>query len=191
MPVATYTEAATRILDVAEDLAQASGYNGFSFADVAARLAVTKASLHYHFPSKADLGRALVARYRDRFEQALGAIGRQPCDPAGQLGAFLELYARVVQDERMCLCGMFAAEYATLPQPMREELRAFFDGCEGWLAGILAQGAAAHSFRLQEPPRERARLILCALEGAMVAARVHADGRRFQAVADQLRAALE
>ena len=47
---------ASRILDVAERLAQTQGYNGFSYADIAAELGITKASLHYHFASKADLG---------------------------------------------------------------------------------------------------------------------------------------
>ena len=48
---------ATRILDVAEGLVQARGFNGFSYADVASQeVGITKAALHYHFPGKADLG---------------------------------------------------------------------------------------------------------------------------------------
>ena len=71
---ASPTAAATAILDVAERLAQTRGYNGFSYADIAAQLGVTRASLHYHFPSKAELGRALVERYRGLFGAALDAI---------------------------------------------------------------------------------------------------------------------
>ena len=68
------TAAATAILDAAERLAQTLGYNGFSYADIAAQLGVTKASLHYHFPSKAELGGALIERYRVVFGAALAAI---------------------------------------------------------------------------------------------------------------------
>ena len=50
---------AERILDTAQALAQVRGYNGFSHADVSAELAITKASIHYHFPGKADLAEAL------------------------------------------------------------------------------------------------------------------------------------
>ena len=50
---------AERILDAAQALAQVRGYNGFSHADVSAELAITKASIHYHFPGKADLAEAL------------------------------------------------------------------------------------------------------------------------------------
>ena len=46
-----------RILDVAERLVQLRGFNDFSYADIARELGITTASLHYHFPSKAELGR--------------------------------------------------------------------------------------------------------------------------------------
>jgi len=49
------TDTATRMLDSAEELVQRRGFNGFSYADVAGDLGVTKASLHYHFRSKAEL----------------------------------------------------------------------------------------------------------------------------------------
>src|ERR1700689_901360 len=67
----------TRILDVAEGLVQVRGFNGFSYADIAAELAITKASLHHHFPSKAGLGEALIVRYTERFTDALAAIDAQ------------------------------------------------------------------------------------------------------------------
>ena len=52
----------SRILDVAEQLVQTRGFNGFSYADISAELGITKASLHYHFATKAEHGRTLVAR---------------------------------------------------------------------------------------------------------------------------------
>jgi TetR/AcrR family transcriptional repressor of nem operon len=119
------TAAATAILDVAEQLAQTRGYNGFSYADIAAQLGVTKASLHYHFPSKAELGRALIQRYHRLFGAALEAIaGRNP--PQEKLKQYVGLYDSVLSNERMCLCGMLAAEYATLPPPTRQFLRTAF-----------------------------------------------------------------
>ena len=54
-------DTATQILDVAERLAQVRGFNGFSYADVAGELKITKAALHYHFAGKAELGVALIA----------------------------------------------------------------------------------------------------------------------------------
>ena len=61
------SDTAARILDVAERLVQLRGFNGFSYADIAAELHITKASLHYHYAGKAELGRALIERYAERF----------------------------------------------------------------------------------------------------------------------------
>src|SRR3984893_12118806 len=105
----TDVSTADRILDSAETLVQTRGYNGFSYAHIAAALGITKASLHYHFASKAELGEALIARYATRFAAALDEIDRTTPDARERLGAYAELYAGVLHGRRMCLCGMLAA----------------------------------------------------------------------------------
>src|SRR5450631_4148039 len=160
------TKTARAILDVAEQLAQTMGYNGFSYADIAAKLGVTKASLHYHFPSKAELGCALIERYRSVFATALDAIDHQGPDARKKLRLYVGLYDSVMMNDRMCLCGMLAAEYATLPTPMQEGLRSFFEVNELWLRGVLKDGARAGRFSFRESANERARVLLGALEGA-------------------------
>ena len=132
-----------RILEVAEQLAQTRGFNGFSYADVAEKLHVTKASLHYHFPSKADLGRALIERYHVVFVAALEAIDREAQGGPDKLRRYAGLYDSVMRNDRLCLCGMLAAEYSTLPAPMQAELRRFFDANEVWLAAVLEDGRRA------------------------------------------------
>src|SRR3981081_3991673 len=112
-------DTATHILDVAERLAQRRGFNGFSYADVAAELHLTKAALHYHFAGKAELGEALVARYAARFAEALDAVDAHVAGAAAHLSASADLYLQVLSSQRMCLCGMLAAEYQTLPAPMQ------------------------------------------------------------------------
>src|SRR5579863_2905380 len=102
-PVATTAE---RILDVAERLVQLRGFNGFSYADVAAELKITKASLHYHYPSKGELGEALIRRYTERFATALAGIDHGERSAPAKLAAYAALYERVLDGHRMCLCGM-------------------------------------------------------------------------------------
>jgi TetR/AcrR family transcriptional repressor of nem operon len=179
-------DSAQSILDVAEALTQTRGYNGFSYADIAERLGVTKASLHYHFRSKAELGGALIERYRLSFVAALEAIECDGVDPLEQLRRYVGLYDGVMSSERMCLCGMLAAEFMTLPEPMQAALREFFDVNERWLTRVLARGARSGRFMFREPPRERARLLLGALEGGMLVARSYRDAERFRSVAVQV-----
>src|ERR1043165_2167161 len=106
-------DTARNILDAAERLVQTRGFNGFSYADIAAELSVTKASLHYHFPSKAALGRALIMRYQIAFGRALETIDAKARTARDRLRRYVAVYDGVMRDDRMCLCGMFAAEYAT------------------------------------------------------------------------------
>jgi TetR/AcrR family transcriptional repressor of nem operon len=181
--IAPPTAAATAILDVAEQLAQTRGYNGFSYADIASQLGVTKASLHYHFPSKAELGRALIERYETVFGAALEAIDQQAEEPYKKLQRYVGLYSSVLSNDRMCLCGMLAAEYATLPAPMPERLKLFFNANERWLTAVLEDGLQSGAFRFKETAGERARALLGALEGVMLVARSYGEPRRFQAAA--------
>jgi TetR/AcrR family transcriptional regulator, transcriptional repressor for nem operon len=181
---------ATRILDVAERLLQVRGFNGFSYADVAAELRITKASLHYHFAGKAELGEALISRYAARFTRALGAIDTRPGDARAKLEAYSKLYADVLRGKRMCLCGMLAAEYRTLPKPMQQAVIRFFDENEVWLEGVLLQGREEGTLELTGSASEAARMIVSALEGAMLVSRPYGDIARFQATADRLFASL-
>jgi TetR/AcrR family transcriptional repressor of nem operon len=176
----------SRILDSAERLVQIRGFNGFSYADVASELKITKASLHYHFPGKAELGEALVERYAARFADALSAIDRRGGDAPAKLEAYANIYGEVLRDRRMCLCGMLAAEYDTLPKPMRDAIIGFFDDSEVWLTGVLDQGQEEGALHLTGSASDEAQAIVSGLEGALLIARPYGDVARFQAAATRL-----
>ena len=184
--VREHCDTATRILDSAEALVQVRGFNGFSYADVAAELAVTTASLHYHFPGKAELGRALIARYASTFGAALADIDAAGGGAPAKLNAYAHLYAAVLREQRMCLCGMLAAEYPTLPEPMRAAVLAFFDANEAWVGRVLDEGREAGTLAFAGESREAAQQIVSALEGAMLVARPYGDAERFERAARRL-----
>ncbi len=175
---------AERILDIAEELVQVRGYNAFSYADVAARLHVTAANLHYHFGSKAQLGTALVSRYTARFMDALSRIDESLSDAPAKLTAYASLYTDVLKDNRLCLCGMLAAEYQTLPDQMRDAVVDYFDHNEQWLTRVLRDGHAAGTITLRGTEESAAQAIVSGLEGAMLMTRPYQDIARFQAAAD-------
>lgn len=181
---------ATQILDVAERLVQVRGFNGFSYADIAAELHITKAALHYHFASKADLGEALIVRYASRFAEALTDVDTEEAPASAKLAEYAALYTQVMQNEKMCLCGMLAAEYQTLPQPMRNAVIKFFDDNECWLEGILEHGRSEGSLNFAGSARDTARMIVSGLEGALLVARPYGDVARFQEAAANLLAGL-
>jgi TetR/AcrR family transcriptional repressor of nem operon len=179
-------DTASLILDSAERLVQSRGFNGFSYADIAAELKITKASLHYHFPGKAELGEALIERYAARFAEALEEIDAGGGDAPAKLDAYAGIYAGVLRDRRMCLCGMLAADYDTLPQPMRDAVIRFFDDNEVWLTSVLEQGLEEGTTRLSGSPSQEAQALVSGLEGALLIARPYGDVGRFQAAATRL-----
>lgn len=168
-----------RILDIAEHLVQTRGFNGFSYADIAAELRITKASLHYHFPSKARLGESLVERYRERFEHALSDIESGHAQAIARLNAYVGIYAAVLEDDRMCLCGMLAADRATLPETMRARVEGFFHANEAWLGRVLSQGRLDGDLVFEGEAVDIARFIIGTLEGAMLLARALGNAEHF------------
>ena len=189
-PMADNADTPQRILDIAERLVQTRGFNGFSYADIAGPLRITKASLHYHFPAKAQLGKRLIERYERNFLAALAAVDRTGADARQKLRRYAAIYAEVLRDDRMCLCGMLAAEFSTLPKAMRENMKHFFDENERWLVAVLEQGRKTRQLTFTGTARDVARALVGSLEGAMMLARSYGETARFQVVADRLLAEL-
>ncbi len=170
---------AEKVLDVAQALIQTRGYNGFSFRDIAAAVGIRSASIHYYYPSKTDLGLALVARYHDAFAAELAEIEARHPSAAKRLKAFIGLFRRTLADNRLCLCGMLGAERDSLPGPINTQVRDFFALCEAWLVEVLKQGRSVGEIEFRGPPQAMADHLLALLEGAMLVARSLEDLERF------------
>jgi TetR/AcrR family transcriptional repressor of nem operon len=181
---------ADQILDIAQKLIQTRGYNAFSYADIASAIGITKASLHYHFKAKGDLGLSLINRYEKGFRHRLDEIDRVDGTAADHIRDYVAIYAGVLEDHRMCLCGMLAAEFQTLPKPMQSALDHFFDLNEQWLAGVLQNGRSDGSLHFDGEPRELAQFLVASLEGAMMLARSHGADERFHTAVKRLLANL-
>lgn len=181
---------ADRILDIAERLVQVRGFNAFSYADISRPLGIQKASLHHHFATKADLGLALVARYRHGFLDALRAIEGESADAFVRLERYAELYGSVLRKKRMCMCGMLAADLATLPKGMRESVALFFTENEAWLRRILDEGRNGGELEFEKGAASMAAFFISSLEGAMLVARGGGNLKYFDRVAQRLLASV-
>lgn len=175
-----------QILDVAQELAQQRGFNAFSYRDIAAQVGIRGPSIHYYFPSKDDLGVALIERYRQRFGRQRAKIDRQESARA-RLRKYAQLFRATAADAgKMCLCGMLAAEFGALPAALQVGVRGFFDDNEGWLAEVLELGRSRGELKFSGSSAERAEGVFSMLEGAMLSARVARDTRKFDHIVDVL-----
>jgi len=183
---------AEQILDVAETLIQTRSYSAFSYQDIAGALAIRKASIHYHFATKADLGVAVVDRYAERFGNALAALDRDQSKSSAQLLDFYcEPYLQYAQTpDRVCLCGALAAESLALPPQIRERVAGFFEDHQAWLARILERGAQRGEFAMRTAAVRTARMFFGALQGALLVKRTTGDMTQLKDVVTALKAQL-
>ena len=157
-----------QVLDAAEQRMRAGGYHAVSFRDLATDVGIRSASVHHHFPQKADLGAALVSRYRERFLS--GLMRSRDLPPDGRLRAFCDAYRQAFRAaDAVCLCGMLGAESHGLPENVGAAVRDFFAANIAWVADCLPPGLPA------DQRRDEAAGIVATLQGAMMLAATFRD----------------
>jgi len=154
-----------RLLAEAEVLLRTKGYAGFSYADLADRIAIRKASIHHHFPTKEALVTTLVDEYLAKFVATLADITATHADPRDRLRAYARLFFDGIERGLLPLCGALAAERAALPDAMRTVIQHFFQLHLDWLVEQIDAGKAGGVFDPQADALETAHLLLGALEG--------------------------
>ncbi|MGI9452902.1 MAG: TetR/AcrR family transcriptional regulator [Geminicoccaceae bacterium] len=164
-------------MDTAEELIQQHGFHGFSFQDIAERIGIKKASIYYHFPAKAELGRAVIDRYRLRMREVRDAVDQADgIDHWQALALYLEpIVALGHNPEKACLCGVLGGEYVGLPEEMQREITSFFAEHQTWLAHLLISGRKAGEFVFEGDPATLAKFLFSALEGGLLIKRTTGD----------------
>ncbi|WP_020405376.1 TetR/AcrR family transcriptional regulator [Hahella ganghwensis] len=157
-----------QIKDLAEDYIRTGGYSSFSFRDIAREVGIKSASVHYHFPTKSDLGVGVARRYIDFFTETLGnpEVGQ----PDELIRDYILLYYQsMIHSDKMCLCTVLSVERETLTEELREEVRAFFELNLGWLGRVSARHL--NKKHTSAAATQMASLILSTLQGAMIGSR--------------------
>lgn len=150
----------------AELLLRTCGYSAFSYADLAEKVKIKKASIHHHFPTKEDLGLAIVDGYLADFARTLAHIDQTEVGAVAKLRMFAQFFTSAIESRRLPLCGALAAELQSLPKSMQKSTRHFFEMHCDWLYRIIREGVRNGELRAELDPKETASLILSALEGS-------------------------
>lgn len=170
-----------KLIDSARHLIQTRGYNGFSYADVAEEVQVRKASIHHHFPAKADLAKAVVEQSRAVIVEQTRMLDDRAFDPDEQLRMYTGYWEKCIADASapFCVAGMLASELPTLPADLAQEVRAHFRDLSNWLEVVMTRGAQLGRFQLQGSARQEAEAFMAMVYGAMLAARAYGDAKVF------------
>ncbi|HEY9880702.1 MAG TPA: TetR/AcrR family transcriptional regulator [Leptolyngbyaceae cyanobacterium] len=175
------------ILDISQQLTQTRGYNAFSYADISARVNIRKASIHYYFPSKEDLGRKLVIRYRRLMRERLQAIEQASSTAHERLSHLARFYRGGLSEDSLCLCTMLSAEFLTLPESVQSQVQEFWAELEDWVAQVIQTGQEASELQQKTSARTAAQGFLAGLQGAQMMCRMETDRvDRWDAIASHL-----
>jgi TetR/AcrR family transcriptional regulator, transcriptional repressor for nem operon len=161
------------IINSAKQLIIIGGYNGFSYADIAEVVGIRKASIHHHFPSKVDLVRTLVVRYREEGKLAVAALEANSPNALSTLESYAGNWAQCIEDRSrsFCVCGLLASELPALPPNVAVEVTAFFRYLSTWLTSVFERGAQEGSIILTDTASVEAESFIACIYGAMFSAR--------------------
>lgn len=180
---------ADRILDAGQELIQTGGFSAMSFQDIASEVGIRKPSIIHHFATKAELGVAIIRRYRDTFAAQLQQISE---DPAKSSWDALEFYFSPYRffastPDKVCLCGALAGEIPVLPEVMRVEVKQFIEAHQRWLEEILREGVERGELVLIDSPQSLSRVIFNSLQGSLLVRRSTGDVSQLKEIINAMR----
>ncbi len=177
-------ETADRILQTAKTLISDLGYSAFSYADIAEAVQIRKASIHHHFPTKANLVVAVLKAHREGLAQGTQFLTQKIDDPLARLRAYIQYWEDCIRDKSQpfCIAALLAAELPSLPEEVRFEVQQHFLALSGWIRETLEEGIRKRTLKLQGTPEDEAQMFMATVHGAMLSARALGSSDIFQAV---------
>ena len=180
-----------QILEVATELVQTRGYSAFSYQDLSNRLGITKASIHHHFPSKGDLGRAVAEKYNTDVKAALAEAKRKSDDPRVQLEGYVQFVLGIIKThDRICAAGSVQAEFNVVPEAMGQSMCSLVQHVIGWISEVIKNGRDLGVMDFPGTPANQAAMIFSAAQGAMQYGRASGEKKANQ-VMQQIQRALK
>lgn len=172
------------ILASARNLIMSGGYNGFSYADISEVVGIRKASIHHHFPSKVDLVRELVKRYREDGQASVVTLEQNVPDALDILKVYANHWAKCIEDASRpyCVCALLASELPSLPTEVAMEVTAFFRFISSWLTAVMERGYKSGTLNLTSEPHVEAEAFLATVYGAMLSARAYGKPEVFSTI---------
>ena len=183
------TDTKTALLDVAEHAVRARGFDGFSYADMAEAVGIRKASIHYHFPTKADLSAALMDRYHVALEGECKALEDKFETGGERLRALIALYRGALNEGKtLCLCVSLISSRESLSEEVIEKIRKFRAMMVRHITAIFELGMQDGTLSGVTNAEADARATLALLEGAHLTARAEENVATFDEAVEVLKA---
>jgi TetR/AcrR family transcriptional regulator, transcriptional repressor for nem operon len=176
-----------QILDIAENILRDRGYNGFSYKDISNSLGIRNASVHYHYPTKTDLGVAIIRRAMNRFEDWAQSLENRNLGYSEKLNELCLRFKMFVDcQQQICLGGTLQTDFKTIPEEMQKETRQFVSSMLRWLENLLEEGRELGVFDFSGKARDQALLTAASLQGAVQLVRA-TEPSSFDSIMNQIK----
>lgn len=159
-----------RIITLAEQLIKTKGFNAFSYKDISDPLEIKNAAIHYYFPSKSDLGVAVIEQEIKRFTLHMSKHAGIQEDK--QLKLLFDTFSRKNKERFICLMGSLSPDYDTLSPEMQEKVTEMSSTFVDWTAGCLERGREKGLFSFEGEAYDRALLVMSNLLASLLLSRV-------------------
>jgi TetR/AcrR family transcriptional repressor of nem operon len=160
------------LLRIATRTVRRGGSASLNFRDLGQAVGVKSSTVHYYFPTKADLLKELAGGYTAMFIAALDQRSGQSKSFKQDMLVLVDLFVGAQGEKLSCLCGMLATEAELLDPKVRSAVNEFFARLQGW----VIQRAKAWDARRPGgmAPNRFADLLVSLLEGSLLLSRLDA-----------------
>ena len=177
------SDTGTAILDLAEEFIRTKGFHSFSYRDIAVVLKIKNAAIHYYFPSKTDLGIAVIERAIQSFEKNVQKWQNLP--EVQQFERFTRFYTESYKKGWVCLMGALSASYETYPEKIQLKIKQMGSSILKWLEQCLENGRKKGMFDFKGPAADKALVLVSNLLSSLLLSRVM-QGKVFNSIQKQV-----
>lgn len=176
-----------RIILGAESIILKKGFSALTFKNISENVSIQKARIHDFFPTKDELGKAVIEKSRLTFIDWTRQIDNSTLKATEKLSAFFASYTTLLGDgNKICIAGILGTELNRLSQIMLNELRIYYLERQRWLKKLLFDGYINGSFSLRSSVEEESIYILSSLQGGLQITRINDDHDIFFTICRQL-----
>ncbi|MBC7713187.1 MAG: TetR/AcrR family transcriptional regulator [Rhizobacter sp.] len=186
MATKSNSDTKTQALNLAKGYLQTLGFNGFSFQTIADALGIKKASLHYYFASKEEMGLAVMEDYIEGHKVWAKKVHDLPSKI--KLEKLIKGFCALSSKKRDMICpvGSFSSDFNTVTPKMKKKIKQFHFLIRDWLMETLEQGKKEGTIKRSLDTETGADWFLSTLQGAIQIARLRGEQDSLKKIVDTM-----
>ncbi len=162
----------SQIIELALRNIREKGYLSFSYDDLAKELGVTKASIHYHFMKKEDLGLAVCSKIREGLDNSYVSIDQAQMHIEDKPWELMSRRVNQIKDNEVCPLSSLQADFNFLPKGIQESVQQLSQMEIDYLQQLLEDVKKEGNYKAIQDTGALAALLISSVKGALQYRRV-------------------